>query len=65
MITNSKDDMLVSPQVEDGATASDTSKNPYPNLKLGADGLPLVPQPTDHKDDPLVSTHTIYALNTF
>lgn len=25
------------------------------NLKLDKRGLPLVPQPTDHKDDPLVS----------
>lgn len=50
--------MLVSTHVEDGAAISDTSKDPYPNLKLGADGLPLVPQPTDHKDDPLVSTCT-------
>ena len=30
-------------------------KNLDQGLKLGADGLPLVPQPTDHKDDPLVS----------
>ena len=25
-----------------------------PNLKLDEHGLPLVPQPTDHVDDPLV-----------
>jgi len=30
------------------------SDNPYGNLKLDARGLPLVPQPSDHKDDPLV-----------
>jgi hypothetical protein len=29
-----------------------------PNLKLDKHGLPLVPQPTDHKDDPLVSVHS-------
>ncbi len=29
-------------------------KEPIPNLKTGRDGLPLVPQPSDHKDDPLV-----------
>jgi hypothetical protein len=29
-----------------------------PNLKLDKHGLPLVPQPTDHKDDPLVRTHS-------
>jgi hypothetical protein len=26
------------------------------NLKLDKHGLPLVPQPTDHKDDPLVNS---------
>ena len=29
-----------------------------PNLKLDKHGLPLVPQPTDHEDDPLVRTHS-------
>jgi hypothetical protein len=27
---------------------------PTSNLKLDSNGLPLVPQPSDHKDDPLV-----------
>lgn len=30
------------------------SKEPISDLKLDANGLPLVPQPSDHKDDPLV-----------
>ncbi len=33
------------------------SENPNRNLKLDKHGLPMVPQPSDHKDDPLVSTH--------
>ena len=28
------------------------------SLKLDANGLPLVPQPSDHKDDPLVGDDT-------
>jgi hypothetical protein len=36
-------------------TGSDPeSKEPPSGLKLDASGLPLVPQPSDHKDDPLV-----------
>jgi hypothetical protein len=31
-------------------------ENAYPGLKLDERGLPLVPQPSDHKDDPLVSS---------
>lgn len=27
----------------------------YPGLQLDERGLPLIPQPSDHKDDPLVS----------
>lgn len=30
-------------------------ENAYPGLKLDERGLPLVPQPSDHKDDPLVN----------
>lgn len=30
-------------------------KVPISDLKLDEHGLPLVPQPSDHKDDPLVS----------
>ena len=36
-------------------TGSDPEgKEPISGLKLDASGLPLVPQPSDHKDDPLV-----------
>ena len=30
------------------------TKESFADLKLDAQGLPLVPQPSDHKDDPLV-----------
>jgi hypothetical protein len=30
------------------------TKHVHPDLKLDEHGLPLVPQPSDHKDDPLV-----------
>jgi len=40
--------------VTDRATLSDNMEKILDRgLKLGADGLPLVPQPTDHRDDPL------------
>lgn len=35
-------------------TSSKDSKEPVSDLKLDKHGLPLVPQPSDHKDDPLV-----------
>lgn len=35
-------------------TSSKDSKEPVSDLKLDAHGLPLVPQPSNHKDDPLV-----------
>ena len=34
--------------------AIEVMKVPVSNLKLDSNGLPLVPQPSDHKDDPLV-----------
>ncbi|PON26135.1 hypothetical protein TGAM01_v205079 [Trichoderma gamsii] len=34
-------------------TSSKDSKEPVSDLKLDKHGLPLVPQPSDHKDDPL------------
>lgn len=45
--------------VEESPSAFETgsdpeSKEPPSGLKLDASGLPLVPQPSDHKDDPLV-----------
>lgn len=40
--------------------SSKDSKEPVSDLKLDKHGLPLVPQPSDHKDDPLVRrTHII------
>lgn len=33
---------------------AEEGKEPISDLKLDAHGLPLVPQPSDHKDDPLV-----------
>ena len=46
-----------------GDNAGTDLNNPEPvkgdntlNLKLDRHGLPLVPQPTSHKDDPLVRT---------
>lgn len=44
-------------------TSSKDSKEPVSDLKLDAHGLPLVPQPSDHKDDPLVRRiHIIFVL---
>jgi hypothetical protein len=40
-----------------GSEKSDSS----PTLKLDAHGLPLVPQPSDHKDDPLVCPNCSFA----
>jgi hypothetical protein len=34
--------------------AMEEMRVPMSNLKLDSDGLPLEPQPSDHKDDPLV-----------
>lgn len=34
---------------------NENRNTPTPALKLDKHGLPLVPQPSDHKDDPLVS----------
>ena len=42
-----------SPKLEEFQDAKD---RPYGNLKLDEHGLPLAPQPSDHKDDPLVSS---------
>ena len=37
-------------------TESADDKHPTP-LKVDKHGLPLVPQPSDHPDDPLVRSH--------
>lgn len=39
---------------------SDTLKDPVSNLKLDAHGLPLEPQPSDCKDDPLVRKNPMF-----
>jgi hypothetical protein len=33
------------------------------SLKLDARGVPLVPQPSDHRDDPLVRRHRIFVVS--
>jgi hypothetical protein len=40
-------------------------KEPVSDLKLDASGLPLVPQPSDHKDDPLVCRVHVLSYHTF
>lgn len=40
--------------VEIDDVATQKRENIYGDLKLDERGLPLVPQPSDHKDDPLV-----------
>ena len=48
-------DMSSSSHVEEQRIeAIEEIKVPTSNLKLGSDGLPLEPQPSNHKDDPLV-----------
>lgn len=55
-------------EVEDGQQAfaheksivdiDENAKTSTPTLKLDKHGLPLVPQPSDHRDDPLVSRNS-------
>lgn len=35
-------------------------KESLPDIKLDKHGLPLLPQPSNHEDDPLVSSDAIY-----
>jgi hypothetical protein len=51
----------VSSHLEDGADIE--IKNEQPQLKLDEHGLPLVPQPSDHKDDPLVRLNMCVSSN--
>jgi hypothetical protein len=53
MASNSDKDVRVSLHVE-GSEEEMRPKTDQPDLKLDQQGLPLVPQPSDHKDDPLV-----------
>lgn len=43
------------PNEKDMLEVDPDKKAATPVLKLDKHGLPLVPQPSDHKDDPLVS----------
>jgi len=55
------------PDEKDIHEINGNEKATTPVLKLDKHGLPLVPQPSDHKDDPLVSISVdlIYALLTY
>ena len=52
--------MSISAHVEEGSLDKET----IPTLKTGRDGLPLVPQPSDHKDDPLVRPRIAHSQQT-
>lgn len=45
-------------QIESSEDASQT-KEVDPDMKLDAHGLPLIPQPSDHADDPLVCRQNV------
>lgn len=54
-------------QVVEDQPYSEDGKDNIPPLKLDKHGLPLVPQPSDHEDDPLVSwppTGHLLSMNT-
>ncbi len=54
-LNNTEKQVRESLQIEDAMDASSEEKGPHVHhIKLDANGLPLVPQPSDHKDDPLV-----------
>jgi hypothetical protein len=44
--------------VESSSEDEAQTKGVRPELKLDENGLPLVPQPSDHPDDPLVYPNT-------
>jgi hypothetical protein len=54
MAPNSDKDVRVSLNQEDSSEGDMPIEANVPGLKLDRQGLPLVPQPSDHKDDPLV-----------
>lgn len=58
--THDIEDGQVLPQEKDMLEIDADRKATTPALKLDKHGLPLVPQPSDHKDDPLVSTSSEY-----
>jgi hypothetical protein len=47
---------------EKGTLAADDAVETMPELKLDRHGLPLVPQPSDRKDDPLVCPNTWFSF---
>jgi hypothetical protein len=44
--------------IESAEDVSQT-KEVHPDMKLDAHGLPLIPQPSDHEDDPLVCRQNV------
>lgn len=61
MALNTDKQVRNSLHIEEAGKDSDDQKAPVQsNLKLDAHGLPLVPQPSNHKDDPLVWTLVQY-----
>ena len=52
--SSTEKDISPSDVEEQRIEAMDEKTAAEPNLKLDSNGLPLVPQPSDHKDDPLV-----------
>ena len=59
MAQNSTENMTAS-----NIDKADDSKGRGNTLKFDKHGLPLVPQPSDHKDDPLVSIWNDYKALT-
>ena len=62
MALNSDKKVRLSLHFEEGASDRMDDKPVVADLKLDEHGLPLVPQPSDHKDDPLVSRRSIPSL---
>jgi hypothetical protein len=63
MALNSDKEVRLSLYFEEGDPDRMDEKPVVADLKLDEHGLPLVPQPSDHKDDPLVKTiHSITPL---
>jgi hypothetical protein len=62
MALNSDKEVRASLHIEEGDSDRMDEKSVVADLKLDEHGLPLVPQPSDHKDDPLVSRLSISSL---
>lgn len=50
-----KDGQQVLPDEKDIVDINENRETSTMTLKVDKHGLPLIPQPSDHKDDPLVS----------